>query len=196
FTSARNELEARLKKEGHHNDAERVKLLVKPSVSAWAVNQLYWEHRDEFDEFIATGKRLRPAPVLRLAGKSTNMRDSLDARRQALLQLCELAEGVLQESGHGATPETMRRITTSLEALSAYALLNGGPTPGRLSQDVDPPSFESLASLMIGGRGSAAEVEVRASAVASRKASATKSPLKAVTSVEARRLAEARQAKI
>ena len=61
FTGARNTLSARLKKEGRANDAERVKLLGKPPVSAWAVNQLYWDHRDAFDDLIATGKRLRPA---------------------------------------------------------------------------------------------------------------------------------------
>ena len=60
FTSARNTLATRLKKEGRSHDADRVKLLGKPSISAWTVNQLYWEHRDAFDELIATGKRLSP----------------------------------------------------------------------------------------------------------------------------------------
>src|ERR1051325_10512067 len=59
FTGARNALAARLKKEGRSNDAERVKLLGKPSVSAWTVNQLYWNHREAFDKLIATGKRLK-----------------------------------------------------------------------------------------------------------------------------------------
>jgi len=54
----------------------------------------------------------------------------------------------LRDAGHSPTPDTLRRVVTTLEALSAYALLPNGPTPGRLSQDVDPPSFESLASLM------------------------------------------------
>jgi hypothetical protein len=41
FTGNRNALAARLKKESRAEDAERVKALSKPSVSAWAVNQLY-----------------------------------------------------------------------------------------------------------------------------------------------------------
>ena len=138
FTSARNTLAARLKKEGRANDVERVKLLGKPSVSAWTVNQLYWEHRDAFDQLIATGKRLRPA----------QMRESLDARREALVQLSDLATELLQNAGHNPSQETLRRVTTTLEALSAYALLSDGPTPGRLINDVDPPGFGSLASLM------------------------------------------------
>jgi len=148
FTGARNTLAARLKKEGRANDAERVKLLAKPSISAWTVNQLYWNHRKAFDQLMASGKRLRPAQKLRLAGKVAGMRDSLDARREALVQLSELATELLHEAGSNSSPDTLRRVTTTLEAMSAHALLPDGPTPGRLSQDLDPPSFDSLASLM------------------------------------------------
>jgi hypothetical protein len=150
FTGARKVLAARLKKEGRANDAERVKLLAKPSVSAWTVNQLYWDHREAFDQLIATGKRFRATPASRRAGKG-GMRDSLDARREALVQLSDLATELLRDARHNPSPETIRRVTTTLEALSAYALLSDGPTPGRLTNDVDPPSFESLASLLSGG---------------------------------------------
>lgn len=152
FTNARNALAARLKKEGRPNDAERVKLLSKPSVSAWAVNQLYWDHRDAFDQLIATGKRFRHGPTAKRSGKGADMRESLDARREALVQLSDLATELLRDAGHNPSRDTIRRVTTTLEALSAYALLSDGPTPGRLTNDVDPPSFESLASLMSGGR--------------------------------------------
>jgi hypothetical protein len=45
FTSARNALAAQLKKVGKQAEAIEVKALVKPSVSAWVVNQLYWQQR-------------------------------------------------------------------------------------------------------------------------------------------------------
>jgi hypothetical protein len=151
FTSVRNTLAARLKKEGRRNEAERVKLLGKPPVSAWAVNQLYWNHRDEFEQLIATGKRFHSAQASRSAAKVANMRDSLEARRQSLVILSDLATELLQDAGHNPSQDTLRRITTTLEALSAYALLPDGPTPGCLTQDVDPPSFELLASLISGG---------------------------------------------
>jgi DNA repair exonuclease SbcCD ATPase subunit len=148
FISARNTLAARLKKEGRPNDADRVKLLAKPPISAWTVNQLYWNHRKAFDQLMVTGKRLRPGQKLRVAGKVAGMRDSLDARREALVHLSELATELLQEAGSNASPDTLRRVTTTLEAMSASGLLADGPTPGRLTQDLDPPSFDSLASLM------------------------------------------------
>lgn len=182
FTSARNTLAARLKKEGRLNDADRVKLLAKPSISAWTVNQLYWNHRKAFDQLMATGKRLRPAQKLRLAGKVADMRDSLDARREALAQLSELATALLQDAGSNPSPDTLRRVTTTLEAMSAYALMNNGPTPGRLTQDLDPPSFDSLASLM-----SSASVIEDDEPEPSRKSS---------TTANVRRLEEVRRAKI
>jgi len=151
FTGARNTLAARLKKEKRTDEADRVKLLTKPPVSAWAVNQLYWSYRDEFEQLIATGKRFHSAQASRSAAKVANMRDSLEARRKALAELSDLATELLQDAGHNPSQDTLRRITTTLEALSAYALLPDGPTPGRLTQDVDPPSFELLASLVSGG---------------------------------------------
>jgi len=185
FTGARNTLAVRLKKEGRPNDADRVKLLAKPSISAWTVNQLYWNHRKAFDQLMATGKRLRPAEKLRLAGKVAGMRDSLDARREALVHLSELASELLQEAGSNASPDTMRRITTTLEALSAHGLLSDGPTPGRLTHDLDPPSFDSLASLM--SSASAIDDDDGEPIAPARKSS---------TAANVKRLEEVRRAKI
>ena len=148
FIGARNDLAARLKRAGHANDASRVKALAKPSVSAWAVNQLYWNHREAFDRLLAVGQRLSQTQAA--VGKPSDMRESADARREAVSHLSELAASLLSDTGHGSAPDTIHRITTTLEAVSAYASLSDGPTPGRLTRDVDPPGFESLASLMAG----------------------------------------------
>lgn len=196
FTSERNALTARLKKEKRINDAERVKLLGKPSISAWAVNQLYWEHRDAFDQLIATGKRLRPVQTARHSGKAAAMRDSLDARREALTELSELAAEVLREAGHSATQDTIRRIVTTLEAISAHALLADGPSPGRLTHDIDPPSFESLASLMSRAGVAADDDEPITPSRKSSASSATTARQKSATTGEVRRIEEFRQAKI
>ena len=141
FTDARNTLAKRLKQSGRANDANVVKTLTKPSVSAWTVNQLYWHHRDAFEELLAAGQRFRKA---QRGGKVADMRGELDARRKALSQLSDLASSLL----NNPTPDMIRRVSTTLEAMSALASFSDGPTPGRLSQDVDPPGFESLASFV------------------------------------------------
>src|SRR5687767_2646967 len=145
FTGARNELAARLKKEGRGDDAARVKALAKPPVSAWAVNQLYWNHREAFDGLIASGERFHKAQK---SGKTADMRTALDERREALADLSALATSLLQDAGHSPSLDTIRRITSTLEAMSVYASRSNAPRPGRLTEDVDPPGFESFGSFV------------------------------------------------
>jgi hypothetical protein len=183
FTGARNTVAAQLKREKRVDEADFVKTLVKPSVSAWAVNQLYWEHRKEFDRLIDTGARLRKLQASSSSGKLADMRAALETRQEVLLQLSDLATPLLQDAGHSPSLDTLRRITTTLEAMSAYAALPNAPRAGRLTQDVDPPGFESLASFV----PSAGPPEKRPNASAPRKVDSVS---------ERRQLAETRQAKI
>ena len=148
FTAARNALAARLKKAGQADQAEEIKRLQKPPISAWTVNQLFWKHRGAFDALLESGEKFRTAQAAQLSGRSTDIRGPLEARREALADLSRRAAQVLREVSHSATPDVMRRITTTLEALSTYGGLAGTPQPGRLSDDVDPPGFETLAALV------------------------------------------------
>ncbi len=143
FVGARKALAARLKKNGFAGESEGVRALAKPSISAWTVNQLYWRHREAFDELIATGQRFHKAQT---SGKMANMREALEARREALSQLSDLAAETLRDAGHNPSLDTLRRIGTTLEALSAYASVADGPTFGRLTEDIDPPGFDSFGS--------------------------------------------------
>jgi hypothetical protein len=225
FIGARKTLAARLKKDGRADDAERVKLLAKPSISAWTVNQLYWQHREAFDRLIATGQRFRKAQT---SGKVADMRQALDARREVLTELSDLATEVMRNADHNPSMDTVRRVTTTLEAMSAYASLSDGPAPGRLTHDVDPPGFESFAGFVPPGgttsgskntepgadrgprRGSPAGVVVATGLnprvrrtekpgqfSASKKSSGAATEVRQeATAREARRLEESRQAKI
>lgn len=158
FTAARNALAARLKKDGHIEEARRIQALAKPSVPAWAVNQLYWRHRGAFDQLLAAGDRFRNAQRLQLAGKAADVRAPLEARREAVGALTKVAATLLRAGGHNPTPETMRRVTTTLDALATYGAHPPAPAAGRLADDIEPPGFEALAELVPrpGQRGRAA----------------------------------------
>lgn len=147
FTAARNELASRLQKAGNKDEAARVKSLAKPPVSAWVVNQLYWQSRDAFDRLMTAGARLRHAQASQLAGHATNLRDLLATHREALTDLSRQAAAILTKSGHNASPDIMRRVTMTLEGLAAQGLLPDAPAPGRLTSDVDPPGFETISAL-------------------------------------------------
>src|SRR5881394_216834 len=129
FTDARNALAARLKRDKRLEDANRVKALSKPSVSAWTVNQLYWKHRDKFERLADAGQRFREAQASVFAGKNADLRELTETRRTSLSELSRLAAALLSDSGHNPAPETMRRIAATLEALSLNALPEG-QTPG------------------------------------------------------------------
>ena len=148
FTAARNALATRTKKAGDADSAERIKGIPKPSVAAWAANQLYWQHRIVFDRLLDSGERFRKAQASQLSGKTADFRAPLEDRRAALSELSGRAATLLTHAGNTPTPDTMRRVTTTLEALSTYAGLPDTPQPGRLTDDVQPPGFETLAALI------------------------------------------------
>jgi DNA repair exonuclease SbcCD ATPase subunit len=148
FTAARNALVAKLKKSGRDDEAAQVKMLPKPPASAWAVNQVYWRHRKSFDQLLAAGEKFKKAQTAQLAGKAADLRGPLDARRQALADLSKVAADVLREAGYTATPDAMRRINTTLEALATYGSHPEAPPAGRLTNDIDPPGFEALTALV------------------------------------------------
>ena len=135
FTGARDALATRLKKAGAGAEAAEVKALAKPTLSAWVVNQLYWRERERFDELLSAVADLRAAQRAR-----GDLRAPLEVRRQALAALTRAASGRLREVGGNPTPELMRRVAGTLEALATL-----GGAPGQLSRDLDPPGFEALA---------------------------------------------------
>ena len=192
FTGARNALAARLKKSAHEEEAAHVKTLAKPSISAWAVNQLFWNHREEFDELIASGERFHKAQKSRSNAKVADMRAALDDRREALTNLSDLAASVLRDAGHNPAPDIIRRITTTLEGISAYASRSDAPRPGRLTGDIDPPGFESFgSSIPTGGMEKQKEASGTRATVGKKQ-----SPSGAKQEPDARQLEETRKAKL
>jgi hypothetical protein len=154
FTAGRNALAAKLRKSGKAGDADDVRTLVKPSIPAWAVNQVYWKHRPAFERLLAAGDRLRKAQSSTLAGKSGDVRGALDSVRESLSELSRLAALEMETAGHNASPGAMRAVTATLEALSAYGNADHAPRAGRLVDEVDPPGFETLAALVPNAAGS------------------------------------------
>jgi hypothetical protein len=189
FTGARNALAARLKKDGRGDEAARVRALPKPSISAWAVNQLYWNHREEIDQLTASGERFYKAQK---SGKLADMHEALDARREVLTKLTHLASSLLSDAGHSIAPDTIHRITTTLEGLSAYALRSDGPRAGRLTQDVDPPGFESLAGFV----PAVTRLEARGIPAAGTTPQKSNARRKVSVEDERRRVEETRKAKL
>lgn len=138
FIEARNALASRLLVAGASAAAQRVRALRKPSVSAWAVNQLWWFHRAAYDALHAAGAELA---ALQRSGASIAGQPANEARRTAIGALLDTATELLRSAGYGASPATLRKISQSLEASAAGGSL-GATTPlGRLETDLSAPGF-------------------------------------------------------
>jgi hypothetical protein len=156
FTGARNTLAKRLKNEGRTLDAERVKALAKPPWPAWAVNQLYWQDPKAIERLLTLGERVRKAQTGQL--KNADLRALLDEKKQMTTALQTKAAAILEEAGHAASADSMRRVSTTLESLAAWGDMEGVPRAGRLTAELDPPGFDTLAVLMGGKKRQAEKV--------------------------------------
>jgi hypothetical protein len=136
FVAERKRLATELRKNGDKAAAARLVKLGRPTIAAWAVNQLFWQVRPTFDELFAASQRLR-----------TGDRVAAGARREAMAKLRSHAIALLGAAGHPATEATLRRVTTNLSALAAAGGFDPDP-PGALAADRAPSGFD-IAGLVI-----------------------------------------------
>jgi hypothetical protein len=139
FTDARNALAKAAKRPD-------VKALAKPSLPAWAVNQVYWHHREVIDRLVTASEAVRAAHERALAGESADIAGADQAHREALREAAAAAKAVLTGGGHALTPGTLDAIRDTLQAL---------PSPdanGRLSRPLAPRGLEALAGLVFAAR--------------------------------------------
>ena len=156
FTGARNALASSLKKEGRAVEAERVKSLIKPPAPAWAVNQLHWQDPETLETLLAVGERIRRAQTGKL--RNVDLRALLDEKKQLLATLLAKASAILAAGGHAVSVDVMRRVSMTLESLAAWGERDGVPKAGRLTADLEPPGFDTLAELLGGKKLEPAKV--------------------------------------
>jgi hypothetical protein len=145
FTAARNNLVASLKKSGDKPSAERVKALTKPSATAWAVNQAWWQHRDRFQAMLDAGAAQRKAHIAWSQGRHADVRAAGEVRRAAVTDVTDAAVDAL--GGRKAvTPDVQYRIAGTVEAL-ASAGVPDGEVPGRLTRDLQSSGLDALTAL-------------------------------------------------
>lgn len=141
FTSARNALAGELQKAGRKDEAEEVRALKKPSVSAWAVNQLARQHPQEVAGLVKAGDALRKAQRDVLAGKKgADVRAASRAQHELADELVDAARQILPE----ATQTTAQRISGTLRAASTDPAAAKLLRKGRLGEDVESVGFGPL----------------------------------------------------
>lgn len=132
FVTERKRLADELKAAGDKTGAARLAKLPRPSVSAWAVNQLWWHAPKDFEQLFDSAKHLRSGKL-----------DARAAHREALGKLSARGRKLLGEGGHAVSEATVRRVEMTLAGLAASGSFDPDP-PGALSKDRDPPGFAAF----------------------------------------------------
>ena len=132
FVAARDALAARLRDDGRPEDASAVKRLRKPTVVAWALDQLATRDPDGVQELLEAGAEVRAAQQAALSSKrgaAERLRTAGIARTTAVTRLASVAAAVLREAGK--PPDThadaiVRALSVSATDHPAAAMLAAG----------------------------------------------------------------------
>lgn len=118
FVPERNALAKALRKEGKREQATEVAAVRKPSLAAWAVNQLVRTQRAAVAELFEAGDALQEANSQLLAGRgdAKALRQALAREREAGSELSEKAKGLLGTAGAQLAPATLERVSETLHA--------------------------------------------------------------------------------
>ena len=205
FVAGRDELVKRLRAEKRREDATAVKALRRPTVVAWALNQLARREREGIDELLAAGDALREAQRQALGGDASALRTAGAERRKVVDRLRKRAAAVLEAAGKGSDA-TLDQVAAGLEAASADPAAGEELRQGRLSKELEGPSGfgglsldDALAASVTAGRDDRRKGEALAKAAAEaeeRAEEARRHVAEAAAEVERleRELAEARVA--
>jgi len=137
FTAARNALAKTL----NGDAARQLKALSKPSVPAWAVNQLYWQAKPTYTALIRAAERLRAAHRSLLEGRKADLKGVEGSHQAALRKAFNEVTDILHRSGEKPSTATLEGVTQTLTGLPSEA------APGRLDQALKPAGFEILSGL-------------------------------------------------
>lgn len=118
FIPERTALARALRADKRRDEATAVAALRKPSVAAWAVNQLVRSQPSDVAELYASGDALRDAQAALLAGSGDGraLRAANERERTAVDVLVQAARGLLDSDGHELSSTVLERAADTLHA--------------------------------------------------------------------------------
>jgi hypothetical protein len=137
FTAARNRLARALRAQGRREAAAHVARLTKPSLAAWAVNQVMRTQRNDAQRLLSAGERLRSAHANLAAGRGSadELRAASEAEQAAVRRLINAAEGLLTGRGRSLGDAVVDRVRETLHATAADADTRDLAAGGRLTRE-------------------------------------------------------------
>ncbi len=148
FVPERGVLARELRQAGQRDEAAEVASLRKPSVAAWAVNQLVRSQRRAVGELLEAGDALRAAQEDVLAGRgdARSLRAAADRERTAVETLTDAARGLLTSEGHELSPTIVDRVADTLNAAALDDEARDKVREGRLERELRHIGLGAVAS--------------------------------------------------
>jgi hypothetical protein len=148
FTRERDELAKRLRKQGEADAAAEVKALKKPSVTAWAVNQVQRDRPDDVRRLLEVTEELhRVYAGLSSAGARERLGEAADMQRDLIRVLVQCAEQLLEAGGHSASEQTLGKVADTLRAAALDEELREQVSSGRVVKEQRAAGLGPLDSL-------------------------------------------------
>jgi hypothetical protein len=138
FIPERTALAKALRAAKEREEADRIAALRKPSVAAWAVNQLVRTQGKKLRALFAAGDQLARAQTGGGSGPSrvAAMRKASAQQRAALDQLVDAARGLLNADGHPLSTATLDRVIDTLRAAAIHGASREQVSGGCLTQEL------------------------------------------------------------
>jgi hypothetical protein len=138
FVPERTALARAVRADGRREEAAAVMALRKPSVAAWAVNQLVRTQSRVLSELFEAGDALREAQdaVLAGPGDASGLRAAAGREREAADQLVSAARGLLTSDGHQLNAAIIDRVADTLHAAALDEAARGTVREGRLEREL------------------------------------------------------------
>ena len=150
FIAARNALAKALAQAADRDGAAVVKALRKPSIAAWALNQLSRTRPAEVERLLLAGEELRDAQHDALeGGDPSRLREARRAHDGEVDRFAGMAAEVLSDSGKPPSPAQRDRITSTLQAVAGDEEARELFRRGRLERDLEPAGFGFVDDLTI-----------------------------------------------
>ena len=157
FVSARDKAARELRTAGDRAEAERLKALRKPTLAAWAVNQLARRERMKLRALLQAGEQVRNAQGKLVRGGSVEGLQQADERlAEVITDLSRTAAKLLRDDGHPATHTTLERVSRTLRAAALDEAHNDALERGTLTSELDPAGFGGLVPVVTKAKKKAA----------------------------------------
>ena len=148
FTRERDELAKRLRKDGEREAADAVKALKKPSVAAWAVNQVRRDRPEDVRRLIEVTEELhRVYAGLSSAGARERLEEAADMQRDLIRSLVRCASQLLEAGGHNASEANLTKVADTLRAAALGEDLRAQVSAGTVVKEQRAAGLGPLASL-------------------------------------------------